>query len=131
MSASIKTSTLAQRSNWIAVLWVAPSTPSSAPAQPPLRVAARDGTAVPEGGALRAVVRSGLAAPGGGRFDRFDVRGQPVLAPVNAHGQVAFYATVLHAPVGAVAGPLYRLACTAAVVSVPSCDTLRTSPWLP
>ena len=83
---------------WALVLWVAPSTPSTAPAQPALRGAARDGTmSLPESGALRAVVRSGLAAPGGGRFDRFDVAGQPVLAPVNARGQVAFYATVLHA----------------------------------
>ena len=49
-------------------------------------------------GALRAVVRSGQAAPGGGRFDRFDVTAQPIVAPVNARGQVAFYATVLHAP---------------------------------
>jgi hypothetical protein len=49
-------------------------------------------------GALRAVVRSGVAAPGGGRFDRFDVTAQPIVAPVNARGQVAFYATVLHAP---------------------------------
>ncbi len=48
-------------------------------------------------GPLRAVVRSGLAAPGGGSFDRFDVPSQAVLAPVNAGGQVAFYATVLHA----------------------------------
>jgi hypothetical protein len=54
--------------------------------------------AVSETGALRAVVRSGLAAPGGGRFDRFDVTSQPIVAPVNARGQVAFYATVLHAP---------------------------------
>jgi hypothetical protein len=84
---------------WTAVLWVAPSTPSTAPAQPSLRVAAQP-TAVPvsETGALRAVVRSGLAAPGGGRFDRFDVTSQPIVAPVNAHGQVAFYATVLRAP---------------------------------
>src|SRR5207245_6710535 len=43
---------------WTAVLWVAPSTPSTAPAQPSLRVAAQP-TAVPvsETGALRAVVR--------------------------------------------------------------------------
>src|SRR6266853_1584081 len=84
---------------WAAVLWVAPSTPSTAPGQPSLRVAAQP-TAVPvsETGALRAVVRSGLAAPGGGRFDRFDVTSQPIVAPVNARGQVAFYATVLHAP---------------------------------
>lgn len=47
---------------------------------------------------MRAVVRSGVAAPGGGRFDRFEVSGQPVVAPVNARGQVAFFATVLRAP---------------------------------
>jgi hypothetical protein len=84
---------------WAAVLLVAPSTPSTAPAQPSIRVPA---PAVPvrvsEAGGLRAVVRSSLEAPGGGRFDRFDVIGQPVAAPVNGRGQVAFYATVLHAP---------------------------------
>jgi hypothetical protein len=84
---------------WAAVLWVAPSTPSTAPAQPSLRVPAPPAVvSVSEKGALRAVVRSGLAAPGGGRFDRFDVTAQPIVAPVNARGQVAFYATVLHAP---------------------------------
>src|SRR6266446_9514034 len=84
---------------WTAVLWVAPSTPSTAPAQPSLRVAAQP-TAVPvsETGAVRAVVRSGRASPGGGRFDRFDVKSQQIVAPVNARGQVAFYATVLRAP---------------------------------
>jgi len=81
---------------WAAVLWVAPSTPSIAPAQPSVRVGAPSTAAVIAGtGPLRAVVRSGLAAPGGGRFDRFDVTAQPVVAPVNARGQVAFYATVL------------------------------------
>src|SRR5438270_3996015 len=84
---------------WVAVLWVAAKTPSTAPAQPPVRVATQPtAAAVPETGALRAVVRSGLAAPGGGRFDRFDVASQPIVAPVNARGQVAFYATVLRAP---------------------------------
>ncbi len=84
---------------WAAVLWVAPSTPSIAPAQPSLVVAAPP-AAVPlsETDTLRAIVRSGAAAPGGGRFDRFDVASQPVVAPVNARGQVAFYATVLRAP---------------------------------
>src|SRR5580700_10863423 len=82
---------------WAAVLWVVPSTPSLAPAQPALRLAARPtAVSIAETGALRAVVRSGLAAPGGGRFDRFDVTSQPTVAPVNARGQVAFYATVLH-----------------------------------
>jgi hypothetical protein len=84
---------------WGAVLWVAPTSPSAVPAQPSVRVAAQPtAAAVSETGALRAVVRSGLAAPGGGRFDRFDVTAQPIVAPVNARGQVAFYATVLHAP---------------------------------
>ena len=84
---------------WAAVLWVAPSTPSTAPAQPALRVPMPP-AAVPasERGVLRAVIRSGLAAPGGGHFDRFDVTAQPIVAPVNARGQVAFYATVLHGP---------------------------------
>jgi hypothetical protein len=84
---------------WAAVLWVVPTTPSTAPAQPSLRVPAQPADVpVSETGALRAIVRSGLAAPGGGRFDRFDVTAQPIVAPVNARGQVAFYATVLHAP---------------------------------
>src|SRR6202790_3600049 len=84
---------------WGAVLWVAPSTPSTAPDQPALRVAAQPrAVSVAETGVLRAVVRSGLAAPGGGRFDRFDVTSQPIVAPGNAPGQVAFYATVLRAP---------------------------------
>ena len=84
---------------WAAVLWVAPSTPSIDPAQPALRLSApRKAAVASPSGALRAVVRSGMAAPGGGRFDRFEVPSQPVVAPVNARGQVAFYATVLHAP---------------------------------
>ncbi|MBV9201013.1 MAG: hypothetical protein JO320_16190 [Alphaproteobacteria bacterium] len=84
---------------WGAVLWVAPSTPSTTLAQPPQLVAAAP-PAVPTAatGVLRAVVQSGEPAPGGGRFDRFDVTAQPILAPVNARGQVAFYATVLHGP---------------------------------
>jgi hypothetical protein len=84
---------------WAAVLWVAPSTPSTAPAQPSLRVAAQPTAAlVPETSTLRAVVESGATAPGGGRFDRFDITSQPIVAPVNARGQVAFFATVLRAP---------------------------------
>ena len=83
---------------WAAVLWVMPSTPSTSPAQPPVQVAAEPADVrEPEEGTLRAVIRSGAAAPGGGRFDRFDVASRPILAPVNARGQVAFYATVLHA----------------------------------
>src|ERR1700732_3458474 len=84
---------------WAAVLWAGPSRPSLAPAQPALRLAARPtAVSVAETGALRAVVWSGLAAPGCGRFDRFDVTSQPIVAPVNARGQGAFYATVLRGP---------------------------------
>jgi hypothetical protein len=84
---------------WGAVLWVVSATPSVSPARPRERVAAAPiALAAAELGPLRAVVSSGMAAPGGGRFDRFDVAAQPVVAPVNVHGQVAFYATVLHAP---------------------------------
>jgi hypothetical protein len=84
---------------WAAVWWVAPSAPSTALQQPPVRLTARDNpVAVPvAAGALHPVVRSQMPAPGGGRFDRFDIPGQPVAAPVNGRGQVAFYATVLHA----------------------------------
>jgi hypothetical protein len=53
---------------------------------------------VADTGPLRVVVRSGQAAPGGGRFDRFDVASQAVVAPVNAQGQIAFFATVVRAP---------------------------------
>src|ERR1700743_764715 len=81
---------------WVAVLWVAPATPSLAPAQPSVPVAPAT-VPVPDTahGALRVVARSDLPAPGGGRFDRFDVPGQPAIAPVNARGPVAFYASVL------------------------------------
>ncbi|HYZ22935.1 MAG TPA: choice-of-anchor tandem repeat NxxGxxAF-containing protein [Rhodopila sp.] len=85
---------------WGAVLWVARSAPRIDPAQPAARVAAQPDVtaAAPAVGGLRQVVWSGLPAPGGGRFDRFNAAPQPVAAPVNARGQVAFYATVLHAP---------------------------------
>jgi hypothetical protein len=84
---------------WAAVFLVALSTPSIAPVQPSARVAALPTVKPISGdGAFHTVVRSGLGAPGGGLFDRFDVTSQPIVAPVNASGQVAFYATVLHTP---------------------------------
>ena len=85
---------------WAAVIWVAPSTPSTAPARPSVAVSVAN-TSAPSAdtGVMRAVVTSGSPAPGGGYFDQFDVPSQPVVAPVNARGQVAFYGTVLHAPV--------------------------------
>jgi hypothetical protein len=44
--------------------------------------------------ALRPVARTGEAAPGGGSFDRFGQETLPIVAPVNARGEVAFFATL-------------------------------------
>lgn len=82
---------------WTGVWWVAPSTPSITLAQPAVLVPATTAATAISQVPLRPVVRAGQAAPGGGRFDRFEVSTQPVVAPVNASGQVAFYATVVHA----------------------------------
>ena len=84
---------------WLAVLTVAPNTPFVAPEQPAMRpVAVATSDAGAEVGPLVVLVRSGQEAPGGGSFDRFLVPSQDAAAPVNAAGQAAFYATVLHAP---------------------------------
>ncbi len=45
--------------------------------------------------ALRLVVSAGQAAPGGGTFEHFSVESQPVIAPPNARGHVAFFASLL------------------------------------
>jgi hypothetical protein len=71
---------------WIAVLWASLSQPTPPkhdeppPSAPPM---------------LRLIAASGQPTPIGGTFDRFDVTAQPIVAPVNASGQVAFYATML------------------------------------
>ncbi len=44
------------------------------------------------------IVASGQESPAGGSFDRFDVNQQPVLAPVNGKGQVAFFAKLARGP---------------------------------
>ena len=73
---------------WLAVLWASLS-------DPPRKAAAPSASQVVH--TLRLVVASGQAAPGGGSFDRFDVSSQPVVAPVNSRGQIAFYASVARA----------------------------------
>src|SRR2546425_220800 len=55
---------------------------------------------VPRSGAaesriLQRVVVAGQPAPGGGVFERFSIEVLPVVAPVNSHGHVAFFATIL------------------------------------
>ncbi len=41
------------------------------------------------------VVVAGQPAPGGGTFEHFGVEALPVVAPINARGQVAFFASLL------------------------------------
>jgi len=43
---------------------------------------------------LQRVAGTGEAAPGGGVFDRFGAEATPIVAPVNARGDVAFFATL-------------------------------------
>jgi hypothetical protein len=71
---------------WAAVLWAA-----LAPDVPP----ASEQPAAAQPKAMRLVVATGQPAPGGGAFERFDVAAQPVAAPVNAEGRVAFYASLV------------------------------------
>ena len=71
---------------WGAVLW-------AYLAPPPLTTGERRAQQGAPG--LHLVVASGQPAPSGGNFDRFDVASQPIVAPVNARGHVAFYASVL------------------------------------
>ena len=71
---------------WSAVLWAALA-PDAPPGSEPLA------RAQPK--AMRLLVAAGEPAPGGGAFERFDVAAQPVAAPVNAEGRVAFYASLV------------------------------------
>jgi len=73
---------------WVLVLWASLSEPARKAETPSTPQMANT---------LRLVVASGQAAPGGGRFNRFDVNSQPIVAPVNSRGQVAFYASVARA----------------------------------
>ena len=61
-------------------------------APPPPNVSGLSLSTVPT---MRLVVASGQAAPTGGNFDRFDIASQPIVAPVNVRGHVAFYASVI------------------------------------
>jgi hypothetical protein len=71
---------------WGCVLWACLTHPA------PPKV---DEAPPPSPPALHRIVASGQQTPIGGIFDRFDVESQPIVAPVNADGQVAFYATIL------------------------------------
>lgn len=73
---------------WIAVLWASLSEPTRKAEAPATSQVVNT---------LRLVVASGQGAPGGGSFDRFDVGSQPIVAPVNSRGQIAFYASLARA----------------------------------
>src|SRR6188472_2907896 len=82
----LKVAILVVMALWAAVLW-AVLAPDAPPASEP--------SAAPLPRAMRLVVASGQPAPGGGAFDRFDVAAQPIAAPVNADGWIAFYSSVV------------------------------------
>ena len=71
---------------WACVMWASLSHPTPPKSEEPQ---------APSPPALRRIVGTGQQTPIGGIFDRFDVKSQPIIAPVNARGEVAFYATIL------------------------------------
>ena len=71
---------------WACVMWASLSHPVPPKSEEP---------PPPSPPALRRIVGTGQQTPIGGIFDRFDVESQPIIAPVNARGEVAFYATIL------------------------------------
>jgi hypothetical protein len=84
--ARLQVAIVASSALWAAVLWACLSHPvPPKPYEPP--------PAPPP--ALHRIATSGQPTPIGGIFDRFDVTTQPIVAPVNDNGQVAFYASIL------------------------------------
>ena len=80
----------------VACLWAFVYLASIPAPAPQAKVAA----SIPVVPALRLVVAAGQNGPDGGVFDRFDVNAQPIVAPVNARGAVAFYARLSRARQG-------------------------------
>jgi len=84
---------------WLAVLWAsmgmppipAPPIPAPAATQPDAE------PAKPAAPPLRLVAAGGMPAPGGGSFNRFGVEMKTIAAPVNARGDVAFFAKLMRA----------------------------------
>ena len=84
--ARLRVAAIASMVLWAGVFWACLSRPV-----PPKQEDPRP----PAVSVLQRIVASGQPTPIGGIFDRFDVNAQPIVAPVNATGQVAFYATIL------------------------------------
>ena len=78
---------------WLAVLWssmgVAPLAVAPDAMQPSAVIAP------PPASPLRLIAAAGLPAPGGGSYDRFGLEMKVVNAPVNAQGDVAFFARLM------------------------------------
>ncbi len=53
------------------------------------------GALAAQGFTVRSVVTAGQRAPGGGTFEHFNVESLPIVAPVNARGEVAFFGSLL------------------------------------
>jgi hypothetical protein len=64
----------------------------------PIHWAARTLFAAPGSSKFILVAAGGQPAPLGGQFDHFDVAHQPIVAPVNALGEVAFFSSLLRSP---------------------------------
>lgn len=84
---------------WLAVLWASMGTPPiPAPPTPAPGIAAQpDAEPAPAAPPLRLVAAGGMPAPGGGSFNRFGVEMKTIAAPVNARGDVAFFAKLMRA----------------------------------
>ena len=80
---------------WLAVLWASMGTPP-APA-PGVAAQPEAAPAKPAAPPLRLIAAGGTPAPGGGSFNRFGLEMKAIAAPVNARGDVAFFAKLMRA----------------------------------
>jgi hypothetical protein len=82
---------------WLAVLWASLGV---APPATQLGNVPAETTSPPPAAPLRAIAVAATPAPGGGQFDRFGIEMQPAPAPVNAGGDVAFFARLMRSAAG-------------------------------
>jgi hypothetical protein len=82
---------------WLAVLWASLGV---APPATQRGTVPAETTRPPPPAPLHAVAVAATPAPGGGQFDRFGIEMQPAPAPVNAGGDVAFFARLMRSAAG-------------------------------
>lgn len=82
---------------WLAVLWasmgVAPAPPLTSPSA--INAAPDAAPVKPVVPPLRLVAAAGAPAPGGGSYSRFGLEMKTIATPINAHGDVAFFAKLM------------------------------------